>query len=147
MRRRAAQTAILLLLAAGAPAAAQTATSRSALGDLPFAVPALRIDAPAGGLEGVAAGADRRCLATETLLWPLVPGDPRRDGIVETTLDRLRDRGHALARIDAPGPGRAVLAEGGTGNGLILLWTGADDGLRLGLCDMGPPARAPAGVG
>jgi hypothetical protein len=147
MRRRAASTAILLVLSAGGPAAAQTVTSRSTLGDLPFAVPALRIDAPVGGLEGVAAGADRRCLATETLLWPLVPGDPRREGIVETTLDRLRDRGHALARIDASGSGRAVLAEGGTGTGLILLWTGADDGLRLGLCDLGPPVRAPAGVG
>jgi hypothetical protein len=147
MRRRAASTAVLLVLAVAGPAAAQTATTRSAVGDLPFTVPALRIDAPVAGLEGVAAGADHRCVATETLLWPLAPGDPRRDGIVETTLDRLRDRGHALARIDAPGPGRAVVAEGGTGTGLILLWTGADDGLRLGLCDLGPPARAPAGVG
>ena len=144
--RRAVLTAIALL-AATAGAAAQSAVSRSTVGDIAFSVPALRIEAPAGDLERAAAGADRRCLATETLLWPMAPGDARREGLVETTLDRLRDRGHALARIAAEGGDRAVLAEGGTGNGLVLLWTGRDDGLRLGLCDLGPPSRPPAGLG
>lgn len=146
MRRRAALSAVVLLAAAGT-ASAQTAVTRSGVGEIPFVVPALRIEAPAAAVEAVAAAADRRCAATETLLWPLPSGDPRREGLVETTLDRLRDRGHALARIDAAGPGRAVVAEGGSGNGLILLWTTADDGLRLALCDLGPATRPPAGVG
>lgn len=146
MLRRSVPSAILLLALAGA-AAAQVPVARSGIGEIPFAVPALRIEAPVADLERVAADADRRCRATETLLWPLPAGDARRDGLVETTLDRLRDRGHALARIAAAGAARAVVAEGGAGDGLILLWTGAEDGLRLGLCDLGPPARPPAGVG
>ena len=127
MRRRAASTAVLLVLAVAGPAAAQTATTRSAVGDLPFTVPALRIDAPVAGLEGVAAGADHRCVATETLLWPLAPGDPRRDGIVETTLDRLRDRDRADPAVDgcrrraAPRPVRPRPAGPGAGRGRLTV--------------------------
>ena len=146
MRRRFSPLLVTLVLAAGG-LAAQISVSRSGIADIPFTVPAQRIDAPILDLAALALAVDRRCMASETLVWPLPSGDPRSDGLVETTLDRLRDRGHALVRVAAADGSRAVIAEGGTGNALLLVWTSADDGLRLGLCDLGAPTRPPAGVG
>jgi len=123
---------------------------RSEIADLPFPDPPLPLDDPgvAPALDAAAAAAGRSCGAREAFVWILPAGSPRREAIPETAHDRLRDRGRRLSRVplDDPSGARAVVAEAPDAAAL-LLWAGSPEALLLAVCDLGPPARPPSGVG